>query len=151
MQSRARGCALTWVHLERALEVERSNVEHPIDCDVGLCAALDWRVGIHRLEACLDTHEVLLRNEVGLVEQDAVGEGYLLNRLVLRALGLDFVQVLLDVLRVDQRDDPVEARERLDVLLDEERLRDGRRVCHPCGLDHDQVEALGARFSREVL
>ena len=140
MQSRARGCALTWVHLERALEVERSNVEHPIDCDVGLCAALDWRVGIHRLEACLDTHEVLLRNEVGLVEQDAVGEGYLLNRLVLRALGLLLIEVLLDVLRIDDGDDAIEPGKLLHHVIDEESLRHRRRVSHSRCLNDNPVK-----------
>jgi hypothetical protein len=69
--------ALTGVHRERALEVERSDVEHPVGGDVGLRAALDGRVRVHRLEAPLDAHEVLLGHQVRLVEQDAVGEGHL--------------------------------------------------------------------------
>ena len=59
----------------------------------------------------LDAHEILLRDEVRLVEEHPVGEGDLLDRLILGALGLLLVEVLLYVLRVDERHDAVE-RER---------------------------------------
>jgi hypothetical protein len=43
--------------------------------------------------------------------------------------------VLLDVLRVDERDDAVEAANFLHLVVHEEGLRDGRRVGHAGRLD----------------
>ena len=60
----------TRVHLEGALEVKGSNVEDPLDGDVGARAPLDGRVGVHRLEARLDADKVRLLHEIRLVEQD---------------------------------------------------------------------------------
>ena len=62
------------VHLERALEVKGANVEHPVRRHLRLGAALDQRGRVHRLEARLDAHQVLLADEIRLVQQDAVGE-----------------------------------------------------------------------------
>ena len=47
------------------------------------------------------------------------------------AVGLLVVEVLLDVLRVDQGDDAVEPRKRLDRVVDEEGLRDRTRSASP--------------------
>ena len=60
----------TRVHLEGALEVKGSNVEDPVDGDVGARAPLDGRVGVHRLEARLDADKVRLLHEIRLVEQN---------------------------------------------------------------------------------
>jgi hypothetical protein len=74
-------------------------------------------------QALLDAVEVLRRHEVRLVEQQAVGERHLLHRLVLHPLRLLLVQVLLDVLGIHQRDDAVQPREPLHVVVNEEGLR----------------------------
>jgi len=50
---------------------------------------------------------LLLRNEVEFVEQDLVCECYLLEGLVDIALGLDLVEVLLDVFAVGKADEGV--------------------------------------------
>ena len=56
-----------------------------------------------------------------------------------RILGLDF-----NASQIRQcgscLDDAVETEERLDFVVDEESLRDRRRVCHARGLDDDPVE-----------
>ena len=70
----------------------------------------------------------------------AIACAHLLDRLVLDAVGLFLVKVLSDVEGVDERDDRVEAREALDILVDEEGLRDGRWVGETCRLDDDVVE-----------
>ena len=106
--------------------------------------AQDRRELVDLLEPRLDARELLLGHEVGLVEQQPVGERHLLDRLVLGALGLLLVEVLLDVLRVDERHDAVEPRELLHLVVDEEGLRHRRRVGHPRRLDDDAVER-GAR------
>jgi hypothetical protein len=60
-------------------------------------------------DARLDGGELGLGDEVDLVEDDAVGEGELLDGLVLHALGLVVVEVLDEVLGVHHREDGVEA------------------------------------------
>mmetsp|Transcript_67804 Transcript_67804/g.189269 ORF Transcript_67804/g.189269 Transcript_67804/m.189269 type:complete len:318 (+) Transcript_67804:588-1541(+) len=126
--------------LQRAFEVKGANVEHTIDRNLRLRAALDGRELVDALQASLDALQVRLRHQVCLVEQHAVGEGYLLDRLVLDALGLLLVEVLLDVLGVDERHNAIEPREGLDLLVDEEGLRNRCRIGQACRLDDDAIE-----------
>ena len=133
------------VHLERAREVKGADVEHARHVDARLLAAHDRRERVDAAQPRLDTCQVILRHEISLVEQQSVRKRHLLYRLVLRALGLLLVEMLLDVLRVDERHDAVEPCERLDRVIHEEGLRDGRRVGHPRGLDDDAVEVQLAR------
>ena len=44
------------------------------------------------------------------------------------------------MLGIDQRDDAVQPRKLLDLLVHKKGLRHGRRVGHPSGLDDDPVE-----------
>ena len=74
------------------------------------------------------------RDEVGLGQQDPVGEAHLLLRLV------ELVELLRRVLGVDQRDDRVEQVVVADLLVDEEGLRHRAGVGHAGGLDHHAVE-----------
>jgi hypothetical protein len=57
-----------------------------------------------------------------------------------RALRLLLVQALLNVLRIDERDDAVDARKFPNDGIHEEGLHDGRRVRHPRRLDDDPVQ-----------
>mmetsp|Transcript_18354 Transcript_18354/g.31238 ORF Transcript_18354/g.31238 Transcript_18354/m.31238 type:complete len:347 (-) Transcript_18354:315-1355(-) len=127
------------VHLERPLQVEALDAEDAVDGDLGPVAAQDRRERVERLQPPLDSGQVLLRHEVRLVEEQPVGERDLLHRLVLGALGLLLVEVLLDVLRVDQRDHAVEAGALLDRLVHEEGLHDRSRVGEASRLDDDGV------------
>ena len=52
--------------------------------------------------------------------------------------------MLLDVQRVDHRDDAVKEKLLLQILFDEEALRDRTRVGKAGGLDHDVVESIAA-------
>ena len=97
--------------------------------------------------AVADPLEVLLLDKIHLVEEHAIGEGHLLHRLILRAFSLLLVQVLLNVLRVDQSDDAVEPETSLDPIVDEEGLRNGRRVGHARRLDDDGVQLEVARLN----
>ena len=74
------------------------------------------------------------RNEIGLVDQDHVGEGDLILRFrrVLEPLGEPF--------GVGDGDDRIEPRLASDILVDEESLRHRRRIGEPGGLDDDGVE-----------
>ena len=85
-------------------------------------------------DARLDLIELVLRDEIGLVEQDDVREGDLV---------LGFRCVLQPVekpARIRDRHHRVELRGSPDIRVDEESLGDGRRVGKPGRLDDDGVE-----------
>ena len=104
-----RGDARHRVHLERAREVESLDVEHLRDVGPTWSSAGSARTRAPQPPRRAREARLVL-DEVALVEDEPVGERDLLDRLVLDALGLLLVEVLLDVLGVDQRDDAVEPR-----------------------------------------
>ena len=115
--------------------------------DARLLASQDRRKLVDCAQLALDTRDpfetlgVLRRLEqIDLVEDQPVGEGHLLDRLVLRPLGLLLIEVLLDVESVDHCDDAVEARKLLNRLVHEEGLGDRARVRQARRLDDDRVE-----------
>ncbi|CAM9222385.1 unnamed protein product, partial [Ectocarpus sp. 4 AP-2014] len=83
---------------------------------------------------------VLLAQQVGLVQDDEVGEGDLLDGLVLDILRLLLVQMLLHVCRVDDCHDAVQTVLLLHLVIDEKGLRHGGGVGHTGSLDQDGVE-----------
>merc|ERR1719421_1851118 len=70
-----------------------------------------------------------------------------LHTFILGAFRLLLVEVLDDVLRIDQRNDPIELAERRDLVVHEERLRDRRRVGHARRLDDDRLDRFAAFMS----
>ena len=88
--------------LEHLLQVEGPEVEHRIDGDVRPLAADDARHSVHVPEPSLESVERVAVDEVRLVENEDVRERDLLRALVAAA------ELLLDVGRVDERNDPVE-------------------------------------------
>ena len=128
------------VHVNSFLEIKRVDVKDRIDRDGGTFGSDDRCGRVDRLEPGLDPLDVGFVHQVHLVEDHPVGESNLLDRLVLGALRLLLVQVLFDVLSVHEGDDAVQAEVLLDVVIDEEGLRDRRRVRHSGGLDQDAVQ-----------
>ena len=63
-------------------EVEAADVEHAVDGDVAIARAVDPRRRVHAVQARLEPVEVGGADEVGLVEEDDVGERDLLLRLL---------------------------------------------------------------------
>mmetsp|Transcript_24243 Transcript_24243/g.79820 ORF Transcript_24243/g.79820 Transcript_24243/m.79820 type:complete len:241 (-) Transcript_24243:335-1057(-) len=113
-----------WVHLQHPLELEGADPHHLLERDRRVLASANRRELVDLAQPLLEPLQVrLLRHQVDLVEQEAVGESNLLDRLVLGALGLLLVEVLLDVLCVYQRDDRVEPSVLLDGFVHEEGLR----------------------------
>ena len=86
------------------------------------------------LDLALDLLELVLAHQIGLVEQDHVGEGDLLLRLVA------LLELAEEVLGVDHGDDGVEPGTGLDLVVGEEGLRHRARVGQAGGLDQDAVE-----------
>ena len=67
--------------VEDAVEIEGAALEHVGDLDVALLRAMQPRVGVDRADARLDFAQFGRRDEIGLVEDDDVGEGDLVLRL----------------------------------------------------------------------
>jgi hypothetical protein len=94
------------------------------------------------VHSVFDRAQLLLRDEVDLVDDDAVGERHLLHRLVHRALGAHLVELALDELAVDERRHAVDAVVVLQHRVGVEGLQDGRRVGKPRRLEEHGVELL---------
>ena len=120
--------------LEDALEVERALVEDGVELDLALLRPVDAGVGVDRLDLALDLREVVLAHQVGLVEQDHVGERDLLLGLVA------LLELAEEVLGVDHGDDGVEPGPGLHVVVGEEGLRHRAGIGEAGGLDQDAVE-----------
>ncbi len=128
------------VHHEGTLEVEALDVQDVLDIDFGLLAALDGGEGVDGLDALLDADQIFLLNEIDLVQQDAVGEGELLDGLILRALRLLLIKMLLHMLRINERNDPIKPRELLHFFINKKGLSDGRGVGHTGGLNDNAIK-----------
>ena len=96
---------------------------------------MDLRIRVDATDARLDLLQLVARHEIGLVQQDHIGEGDLVLglRRVLQPIGQPF--------RVRDRHHGVEPGRVGHVLIDEEGLRDRRRVGEARRLDDDRVEA----------
>ena len=116
------------------VEVEATDANDLVKGDVGVVGAVDLRDRVDRVQAFLQRGEFGRGDEVGLVEDDDVGEGDLLHGL------RRVVEVEEDVLGVDERHDGVEGELLLHLRVAEEGLGDGGGVGEAGGLDEDGVE-----------
>ena len=101
------GIVLVMVIVEEVLvdrhgmsEIERTDAENLAEVDLGVARTHDLRGGVHAAHARLERAEMRLVDQVGLVENDAVGRHDLVDRLVVDAVKRVVVEVLADVLRV---------------------------------------------------
>ncbi len=120
--------------VEDAVEVERPPLEHVGERDVAFRRPMERSVGVDGADARLDLAQLRRRHEIGLVDDDDVGEG----DLVLRLRGV--AQPRGEPLGVGDRHHRVEPGRLLHVLVDEEGLRHRRRVGEAGRLDDDRVE-----------
>mmetsp|Transcript_20505 Transcript_20505/g.49300 ORF Transcript_20505/g.49300 Transcript_20505/m.49300 type:complete len:351 (-) Transcript_20505:348-1400(-) len=146
------------VRIERQylVEVEGANVEEFGGGDVPLLGSQYRRGGVERAQSFFDHIELLLapllaaiivvlHHQIDLVQNNLIGEAYLLLGLVLRTLGPVLVQPLEDVLRIGHRDDAIELVHPLEgflavVRFGEEGLDDGGGIGEAGRFDDDSVE-----------
>ena len=119
-----------------AAEVKAADVQHAVEGEGAVARAVDPGRRVHAVQARLEPVEVGGAREVGLVEENDVGEGDLLLRLPA------VVEMLGDVPGVDDGDNAVEAIGVADFGVAEERLRHGAGVGQAGGLDEHAVEAV---------
>ena len=120
--------------VEDAVEIKGSTLEHIGERDVAFLRAMKGRVRINGPNARLNLPQFRRADEIGLIEDNDVGEGDLVLRLgrVAQALGEPF--------GVGDRNHGVEPRSLFHVLVDEEGLRHRRRIGEARRLDDDRVE-----------
>jgi hypothetical protein len=118
---------------QHVLEVERADVEHGVAGHVaGVCPNDPGeRVATAQLDLCLCQR--LLRLEIDLVEEQDVGEAYLLGRFV-------EADLLSDVAGVDNRDDRVQCDAFGEDLVQNEGLDHRSGIGEARGLDNDPVD-----------
>ena len=124
------------VHRQRAIEIESADVEHTLDGDIGIAGSENFRSAIDRTNTSLDTLELRFAHEIDLVEQDHISESNLLAGL------LHFIEMLLDVMRINDGDDRVEQELLLKLIVEEKRLRDRTWIRHAGRFDDDVVELI---------
>ena len=124
------------IHRQRAVQIEGADVQHFVDGHVGVPGTENLRGGIDRPDPALDALKRIRRHQIDLVEQDDVGERDLLARL------LHLVEMLLEMQCVDHGDDRVERELLLEIVVEEEGLRDRPGIGHAGGLDDHVVETV---------
>src|SRR5215831_8759191 len=120
--------------LQDAVEIEGVAPEHLRQRDLATLGLVQLRIRVDAANARLHLAEFVGRGQVGLVEQDDVGE----RDLVLR-LGRVF-QTLGEPSGVGDGDHRVELGFAADIVVHEERLRHRGRIREARGLENDGVE-----------
>ena len=122
------------LEIEDAVEVEGVAADHARDRHRAALGVVDVGVRIDRAHMRLDVEKLRLAHEVGLVDEDHVGEGDLVFRLG------RILQAVAQPLGVGDGDDRVELGSPADIGVDEEGLGDRRGIGEAGGLDDDRVE-----------
>ncbi|CAM2147502.1 200 kDa antigen p200 [Paraburkholderia tropica] len=134
------------IDFELGVQVEAAQIEHFLDVRFAEIHLAHLRLRVHVQHAVTQVGDFLRVDEVGLRDEQAVGETDLtLHHFVL-------IELLVAVLGVDQRDDRVEQEFVGNLVIHEEGLRDRTRIREARGLDHDalEVELAVALLLREV-
>lgn len=123
---------------QRALQIEGADIEHAIDGYIRILRAENTSCAVDGANPTLDAFELGFTDEIGLVEQNDVREGNLLARL------FHFIEMFLDVSRINQRDDGIKQELLLEVIVQKKCLCNRARVRHAGGFDNDVIELVTA-------
>ena len=129
---------------ENGLHIEGITLEDCFEGGTGALGFNDRGKLIELGEPCLEGLLLVLGDKIDLVEQDLIGKGHLLLRFIDGTLGLDLVQVLINVFAISETNDGIDAIVigHLGVSLD--RVDNGRGVGEAGGLQKDGIELLAA-------
>src|SRR6476620_2187487 len=119
------------LNLENTIEIEGIAAEDFADVDLGAFGAMQPRVRIEPADPRLEFDQFVRRHQVGLVDQDDIGEGDLV--LCFRCV----LETIRQPLGVCDRYDRVQLEPRTDSLVREECMCDRRRICKPGRLHDD--------------
>jgi len=126
------------LQFQDAVEVEAVYIQHLVQGNRGIPATVDLGQTVHRMDPGLQLVQLGRGDEVGLVQQDHIGERDLLLNLAA------VVEMLFHMLGIDQRNHCVDFQHRLHFLVHEERLDHGTGIGQAGGLDEDAVEFVAA-------
>lgn len=82
------------VHISNLVQVECANVEDLLNIDHAPHSGNDLGDFIDGTDTVLNLFKLLLRHEIGLVQENAIGESHLLNRFVDSAVRLLLIKML---------------------------------------------------------
>ena len=117
-----------------SLQVEAAAAEDQVQADIGPLRPVDRRQRVDPADRGLDPLQFDLIDQVGLVQDDLVGKGDLLDRF----LRIDKAQG--QVLGVDHGGHRIQSGPGLDIVVNEEGLGDRAGIGQARGLDDDGVE-----------
>src|SRR5579871_339026 len=122
------------LYVEDAVEIEGVAIQNFVERNLSALRLVQAGIGIDAADTRLDVAQLFGRDQIGLVDEDDVGERDLV-------LGLGRVlEPVVEPLGVGDGDHGVELGAPADVLFDEEDLRHRRRIGEARGLDDDGVE-----------
>src|SRR5581483_10079365 len=128
------GCEKVRLDIENTVKIEGVAAENLFERNSRTLGAVHARVRIKSANACFQLGQLGSGNEVGLVDQDHVGEGDLV-------LGFRRVlQAILEPFGVGDRHHRIELGPGTNLLVHEEGLRDRRRIGQTRRLDDDRIE-----------
>ena len=127
------GLKETRIEIGGAAEIESADIEHAVDGNVAVARPVNPGRGIHAVQAGFEPVEVGGAGEVGLVEEQDVGKGDLLLRL------LAVVKVPGGISGVDDGDDAVQPVGAADLRIGEEGLGNWAGVGKAGGLDQHAI------------
>src|SRR6266436_6783935 len=118
---------------EYVFQIESAHIEHAIERKFAVLRAVNAGKRIEAADFVLDRIDPRQRLKIDLVEEDDVGEGDLLARLVM-------LQLKREVAGIDHRDDGVERETCAQNFVENERLDHRRRIGETARLDHHAVK-----------
>ena len=121
---------------QRTRQIKRTQPQHRIHRHVGVLRTMNTRCAVDGADGALDAGQIRLLHQIRFVEDDHIGKAHLHGRL------LQLAQMLLKVPRIDHRDDRIKRELCLEVLIQEEGLRDRPRIRHTSGLDEHMIKPL---------
>mmetsp|Transcript_56652 Transcript_56652/g.112654 ORF Transcript_56652/g.112654 Transcript_56652/m.112654 type:complete len:215 (+) Transcript_56652:382-1026(+) len=132
------------IHLvKNFVQGECFDAQDEIHVNARILGASDLCGSVDHANLCLHLVHIPRCHKVRFVEQKAIGECYLLYRLIDNAIWLLLLKMLHDVLAIDHSQDAIEDHVGLHKIISEEGLSNWCRVCQACCLDDDAIE----RFS----
>ena len=122
------------IELQHAVEIERAAIKNGVECHLRPRRLVNGAVGVELADGQLDLAQFVRTDQIGLVENDDIGEGHLI-------LGLRRIaETLEEELGVDQRHHGIEAGILAHLVIHEERLGHRHRIGETGGLDQNGIE-----------
>ena len=122
------------LQLQDTIEIESLALQHSVERHIRFHATMQRRIGVNAPDARLDLRQFFFCHQIGLVQNDDVGESDLRFR-----FGRVF-QTVAQPFGVSERHHRIKLRRIFDVGVDKEGLRHRRRIGEAGGLNDDRIK-----------